>query len=264
MQSDKMKIVYIPVEDLLPDEDNPNVQKDAVFNALVENIQEIGMVEPIMVAPAYDENENRIEGKYRIVSGHHRYEACKLLDYTEVPCIIQEDFDKDMQKFQLVRMNMLRGKIDPVKFTKLFNEMAEKYGEELVKQAMALVDEQAFKKLYIDVKKELPKELQEKLEEAKDDIKTVDDLSRILNSLFTKYGDTLQYNFMVFTFGGKTHYWIIMDKEVKAQMDKLADMCKEKEVDINLAFKKMFVGTDMNDVVEEIVEEGFANTEIDF
>lgn len=236
-----IKIVDIPIEDLIPDEENPNVQKDAVFNNLVENIAEIGMVEPIMVAP-YFENGKRVEGKYRIISGHHRYEACKVLEYETIPCVVQEDFDEDMAKFQLVRMNMLRGELDPIKFTKLYNRMAEKYGEELLKQAMGLVDEKAFERLYLDVRKELPKEIAEKLDEAKDDIKTVDDLSRILNELFSKYGDTLDYDFMVFTFGNRTHYWIRMDSVLKEIMDKIAEFCVEREVNVNDVFRNALIG----------------------
>ena len=260
----KIAIEYINVDCLIPDEENPNVQKDAVFNSLVENIQEIGMVEPLMVAPAYDEEGARIAGKYRIVSGHHRYEACKLLDYVEVPCVVQEDFDEDMQKFQLVRMNMLRGKLDPVKFTQLYTRMADKYGEELVKHAMALVDEDAFNKLFIDVKKEMPKEIQDKLEDARDDIKTVDDLSRILNSLFSRYGDTLHQNFMVFSYGGKTHLWVTMSKELKDKLiDGVVEELKEGNYDINQYFDSL-ITTYSDEVIGTLESLPSANEDIEF
>lgn len=248
----RIETVYLKVEQLIPDEENPNKQKDAVFNALVENIQEIGMVEPIMVAPHYDEDGNVIEGEYKIVSGHHRYEACKLLDYEEIPCIVQEDFDEDMAKFQMVRMNMLSGELDPVKFTKLYNKMADKYGEELTKQAMALVDEKKFERLYLDVKKELPKELQDKLDDARDDIETVDDLSRILNTLFTKYGDTLDYHFMVFTYGGKTQLWVMMEKNVKKKViDELVPELSEYGIDINDYFNVLLDEYGLDDEILE-------------
>jgi len=241
----EMQIEYIPVELLHANEYNPNKQKDVTFNKLVENIEEIGFVEPIMVRPHTEK-----EGEYEIISGHHRVEAAKIVGYTEIPCIIQWDFDEDMAKFQLVRMNVLRGELDPMKFTKLFNELSDKYGEELTKDMMALVDQKAFEKLYIDVKKELPKDLQKKLEKTKKEIKDVDGLSRILNQMFANYGNTLDYNFMVFTYGNKEHYWIQMDKDMKKVMDKLAEVSAESKTDINAIFKEIFTSNIAKDVIE--------------
>ena len=226
--------VKIPMDKIVVNEWNPNVQKDAVFNALVENIREIGMVEPLMVMPA-DEN-----GNYKLISGEHRFEACKVLGFTEIDAYVMEDFDEDMAKFQLVRMNVLRGSLDPVKFTKLFDEMADKYGKDLTKQMMALVDEKAFDNLYVNVRKELPKELQKKMDTARSEIKNVDDLSRILNEMFSKYGDTLKNNYMIFQYGGKTHLWVLMDSKLKKKMiDEVVEEIKAGNYDINQYFSKL-------------------------
>lgn len=48
----------------------------------------------------------------------------------EIPAYVMDDFDEDAAKYQTVRMNLLKGKIDPVKFTKLFDQMADKYGKD--------------------------------------------------------------------------------------------------------------------------------------
>lgn len=239
---ERVEITYLSIDSLQLMGENPNEQSDAVFNNLVENIQEIGMVEPIMVAPVVDEDGSQVAGQYRIVSGEHRFEACRLLDYKEIPCIVQENFDDDMAKFQLVRMNMLKGKLNPVKFTQLYTEMADKYGDELVKVAMGLVDEDAFNKLFIDVQRELPQELQDKMNEAKEDIKNVDDLSRILNEMFSTYGDTLQNNFMIFQYGGKTHLWVMMDKDLKTKLvDETLGEIKAGGYDIAEYFKRLII-----------------------
>ena len=221
----------VPIEKIYPNPWNPNVQQDETFNKLVENIEEIGMVEPLLlgVRPKEDDPEK----EYVIISGEHRYEACKVLGYEKIPAFIREDFDEDMQKFQTVRMNVIKGELDPVKFTDLFNQLEEKYNEEIVKDMMGFVDEQAFDNVYLDVKENLPKEMQEELEDSKEEIQDVDDLSRILNQMFKKHGDTLQQNFMVFTYGSKTHYWIKLTDEGKKNMDSLAEYCAEEGVDIN-------------------------------
>lgn len=261
----RIEITYIGVDDLVPMEENPNFQSDAVFNNLVENIRKIGMVEPIMVAPLRDESGEVIEGKFKIVSGEHRYFACKMLDYVEVPCVVQWDFDDDAARFQLVRMNLLKGKIDPVKFTKLYDQMADKYGEDLTKELMGLVEEAAFKNLYLNVKKELPPELAEKLEEAKGDIKNVDDLSRVLNEMFSKYGDTLHQHFMVFQYGGKTHLWVQMSKDLKKRMiDQYVEKLKAGNYDVNQFFDRLLTqyGDAVIDTLEPIeVEENLFSEE---
>ena len=233
-ENDKnVEVVNLPISRVKPNTFNPNTQSEEVFNALVENIQEIGMVEPILVVP-----DPQSGGDYVVISGEHRLEACRVLGYETVPAIIRQEFDEDMQKFQTVRMNVLKGKLDPVKFTKLFDDMAQKYGEQMTKQMMMFVDDKAFKDVYMSVKKELPKDLQEKLEKTKDEIKTVDDLSRVLNELFSKYGDTLDQNFMVFTYQGKTQLWVRMDKDLYELMIKdVAERLKKDGGDINEWFK---------------------------
>ena len=147
---EKSDLVFkVPLDVIEPNEWNPNRQDDAVFNATVENIQETGMLQPILIVTIGD-------GRYRIIDGDHRYEACQLLGYETIDAIIQ-DFDEDVQKFQTMRFNLLKGKIDPVKFTKLFKELAGKYGEDMTKQMMMFVDEKAFEQAYLDIKKGLPK-----------------------------------------------------------------------------------------------------------
>jgi len=241
MEEMRREIVYLDINSVKPNEWNPNTQSESVFNALTENIREIGMTEPIMVKPEDD-------GTYLIVSGHHRWEACKVLGMAEVPAYVMDEFDMDAAKFQTVRMNMLKGKLDPVKFTKLFDQMADKYGKELTKEMMALVDAKAFDQLYVNVKKELPKELQDKLGKAKKEMKTVDDLSRILNEMFSTYGDTLKQNFMVFQYGGKTHLWIMMDEKLKKKMiDGVVEELKSGNYDMTQFFSKLI--TEYGDTV---------------
>lgn len=211
MEERRRSVEYIDIGLLDPSNWNPNMQTESVFNALTENIREIGMTEPLMVSP-------RGDGRYLIVSGQHRWEACKVLGYEQIPVYVMDEFDDDKAKFQTVRMNVLKGKLDPVKFTKLYEEMALKYGGDITKQMMGMLDEKEFQKLYVNVKKELPKELQKKLQDAKGEIKNVDDLSRILNEMFSKYGDTLKNNYMVFQYGGKTHVWVMMSNKLKVTL----------------------------------------------
>lgn len=255
----KMQIDYLPMDVLHGNDWNPNTQKDETFNKLVENIEEIGFVEPVMVRPLDD-------GQFEIVSGHHRVEAAKIVGMEEVPCIIQEDFDEDMTKFQLVRMNVLRGELDPEKFTNLFNDLAEKYGSEMTRDMMAMVDQKAFDKLYIDVRSELPKDLQKKLDKTKKEIKDVDGLSRILNNIFANYGDTLDFNFLVFSYGNKDHYWVQMSKAVRDTVERMHTVSVGTQTDINELFNQIFRLPQVNELIsglEELIPEGVDEYEDD-
>ena len=60
---------------------NPNQMDDKQFDRLVREIDESGMIDPIQVVPTDD-------GRYRIIGGHHRTNACKLLGYETIPCIV--------------------------------------------------------------------------------------------------------------------------------------------------------------------------------
>jgi hypothetical protein len=83
------------------------------------------------------------------------------------------------------------------------------------------------------IKSGMSKEVADKFDEAAKEAKSVEDLSLILNHLFSTYGDTLKYNFMVFTYGNKDHVYVAMDKATKASVDKVLKYCKEREVDLN-------------------------------
>ena len=131
---------------------------------------------------------------FRIVGGHHRYDAAAYIGFDEVPVtvIMDPEFDDEQERFQLVRMNAIRGKLDPQAFFALYSKLSDKYSDAIMQDAFGFAEEAEFKRLIAQTAKMLPdKELQEKFKEAAQEIKTVDGLSKLLNEMFTKYGDTL-------------------------------------------------------------------------
>lgn len=226
------------------DEYNPNVQDDATFNALVEQIEETGgLTENIVVVDHSDDPEWTFDHPYEVVSGNHRGKAAQVIGLESVPCRVYSfrEWDGDFAKFQNVRHNVLKGKLDPEKFTKLYDQLATKYGKELTKDMMMFVDQKAFEKVYADTVKDLPESIRKKVDAAKDDIKTVDDLSNILNRLFSEYGDTLNYDFMVFDYGKRSHYWIRMDKDLKKKMEEVAAYVVVERISMNDFFKQLII-----------------------
>jgi hypothetical protein len=92
----------------------------------------------------------------------------------------------------------------------------------------------------------LPKKLVKEFDDASKEIRSVEDLSTILNHLMTKHGDTVQQSYMVFTYGGKDHTYIALDTESQKALNKVIKHCASSEVDINsviLAAFRSVVGT---------------------
>lgn len=203
--------VMIPARKIRPNEWNPNVMAADLFNELVANIEgEMGFVQPVLVAPIPDdEQEDGYE--FKIIDGEHRFDGLKLLDVEEIPCIVKFMSEDDM-KFQTVRMNRLRGKFDHKKFNNLIKDLLERHSFEEVAARMSFTDPTELESMIDNVRETLPDdEMKKEFDKSKGEIKTVDDLAAVLNRLFTEFGDTMPYNFMVLDFGGKNHIWVRMN-----------------------------------------------------
>lgn len=227
---------------------NPNDQEAEIFNALVESIEDIGMVENVAlvkVGALSDHDRERLpEGtEYIAVSGNHRVRAAFMLDPDgEIPAVVlSDDIDIGKLKAITVRMNVIRGKLDPVKFTQLFNEVADDYGREIAKSMMGFANEKAFERLYQEAKHALPPQVQTELEKSKDELKTVDDLATVLNTLFTRYGDTLDHSYMVFVWGGQPHLMIRTESQLRGTLKVLQDECASKDIDMNDVLRDVII-----------------------
>jgi len=232
--------IYVPqVESVSVDEIhlnawNPNEQAEVEFDLLVENIKNVGFVQPVQVVPMNS-------GGYRMIGGSHRLQAAKVLGMTHVPCVVLSDArweDEDLQKFATVRLNQLHGRPNTDKMLALYREMASKYGEKSLQRMFAYTEEDAWKKLVRQVKKSikasgLPEEAKKKFSNQSKDAKTVDDLSQVLNTIFNEHGDTLKHSFMVFSFGGKEHVYLAMTAKTKKALDQVLTHCKEWDKDVN-------------------------------
>lgn len=226
----------LSVDLLEPNPENPNEMGDAEFNLLYDNIARMGVTDPILVRPHPDK-----PGKYRVVGGHHRLEVAKLHDIKEVPCTIitDQEFDDEQERFQLVRMNMIRGKMAPEKFMKLYEQAAKKYGDDILREAFGFADEEAFNKLIGQTAKSLPKEMQQTFKDAAKELKTIDELAALLNKMFSTHGDTLPYGYMVVEFGGQDSIWLRLSKKSHKDFMTLALECKKAGVGMDALVEKL-------------------------
>lgn len=85
-----MEIVNKKVDDLVPYENNPRFNDDAV-EFVANSIKEFGFKVPIVI------DKNNV-----IVAGHTRYKASMELGLEEVPCIVADDLtDEQVKAFRL-------------------------------------------------------------------------------------------------------------------------------------------------------------------
>ena len=238
---------HVAIEEIRPNAWNPQEMDDKEFNALAESMAE-GMIDPIQIVPLAEGDPKG--AKYVILGGEHRWEVAKTLGWENIPCIVLTDerfADEDLQKFITLRMNVIRGKINPEKFRDMYEEMVERYDHEALQQLMGFADSDQFDKLVGGVKDALkatglPPEALQEFAEVVEEMKTVDDLSNILNRLFTKYGDTLKNHFMVFAFGGKEHLFIKCDKALWKKVKDLSAQTLEERISITSVLNDMFDG----------------------
>lgn len=250
----KHDLKYLPVDDLVPNAWNPQSQNEAVFSRLVDEITDVGFIDPCEVVSMED-------GTYRIIGGEHRWQAAKKVGLEEIPCVILQGKkwkDEDLQKFVTIRLNTIRGKVDPDKFMKLYEEMAAKYGQEPLQQLMGYADSKAFEKMVSGVrkglKKSMPPEMMAEFDKAAKDAKTGEDLEKIVQMLFAKYGDTVELSFMIFTYGKQEHFYVQMDSKMRKAINKVADFCKMTSTDIN-----KFMGP----IIQECMKKALQDLEVE-
>ena len=218
----ELKRVMLPVEQLEISKLNPNEMSDAEFNLLYDNIRRTGMTDPILV-------RKMSATSYRIIGGAHRFKVAQLMEFKEVPCTVVDakDFTEDEEKYQMVRHNVIHGKLSPQKFLQLYESLSKKYSEEVAAESFGFVSVEEFKRLIKSTADSLPPEMQEQFKEAAKELKTIDDLAKLLNHLFSTYGDTLPFGYMIFDFGGKESVWLRLETKARVNFDKIAANCKK-------------------------------------
>lgn len=239
---------------------NPNVMKDKEFDRLVREIEESGMIDPIQVVPH--------EGEYRIIGGHHRHSACKLLGYEAVPAIVLVDEkwqDEGLQKLETVRLNIIKGSLNPDKFMALYQEVAEQHGDDAVADLMGFTDEAVFAKMVKQTKQSLKdaglppgalSDLDDELEDIADELRTVDNLSEILHKIFRKYGSTVDQHFMYFDWGGNKHLYVEVTARGFKAVENMMDKVKLTGVDACSFFEK--VAAMAPDIISEMASDDSA------
>lgn len=107
MKNRRNQPVNIPVSKLRPFEGHPfKVQDDGEMNTLIESIQTVGILSPLIVRPIENTDE------YEVISGHRRLHAAVKAGISEVPALIYA-LDRDAAAIAVVDSNLHREHILP-------------------------------------------------------------------------------------------------------------------------------------------------------
>lgn len=127
-----LKIDYVKVEDIYPNDYNPNMHSAKSFDLLVKSLLYFGFTQPIVV------NKPTMQ----IVDGENRYRAACVIGYKAVPvCFV--DFDDQKLKYATIMHNAARGKNNEEMMERLRKYLDEKYE---VKSEHVLLEDRGKKK----------------------------------------------------------------------------------------------------------------------
>lgn len=225
----KVATVLIAVSDLYEFPNNPNEEDALVFNNLIMEIQEDGFDQPLVVV---DRMKIEAAPGWTVVSGNHRFRALKLSGYTHVDCVIKQDWDAEKAKVKVIRRNLITGKINDERFTKIVDDLRQPYTPDQLADVLGFHNIEDFSKHY--------KKQHEQEERAREDTsfgdptKLVEGMTVILNKLFSEYGDTVPNSFMYFLAGGKIHLALQAHPQLRRAISKVAKKCVQEHKDINL------------------------------
>ena len=242
--------ILVPIHLIQPNEWNPFEEPDETFNMLVEEIEKEGFDEPIAVVPIVDESVAGEESKivrdsdtgwlvetgnrrYKIVNGEHRWKAGKVLDMDLIPCVIKANWDERDQKIQTVRRNMLRGEVNPRRFTDLLEDISGRLGigAEAAAKKMGVFDQKEFGKWYIAKKRERRKGSEKKRTQKKATA-AVENVTAHLHEIFANHGDTVQQGYVAFAYKGEIHLTVNMDVKLKRVVEALDEFIRISKGDI--------------------------------
>ena len=112
-----MKTELINVNEIVENEYNPNEMDDNSFQKLVLNIKRKGFRKPLEV--------RKVNDKYVIIDGAHRFKACKQLGFKEVECIVD---NVDVTEAMVDTLNAnIHGTHNPYKEALMFKEINQRY-----------------------------------------------------------------------------------------------------------------------------------------
>lgn len=97
---DRLQVIYVAMDEVYPNEYNPNRQSAHDFALLCSSMKEDGFTTPIVVNKSGE-----------IVDGEHRWRAARELGFDDIP-VVYVDMSKEQMRISTIRHNRARGSHD--------------------------------------------------------------------------------------------------------------------------------------------------------
>ena len=157
------QIELVEIDQLKPNEYNPNEMTNEQMQVLIDDIKENGFVGPIVV-----------NGKNEIINGYHRWEAAKFLGYSRVPIIRFNPIDEDHQKMLTIGWNTKHGDMNPTKLAQLVLDLSQRHSLDEMASRLGYSEEQIKDKLSMSqVTPEFMEQIKKQAEERQKEIPVV-------------------------------------------------------------------------------------------
>jgi len=123
----------IPVEQIHPNPDQPRRSfDDAALSELAASIREKGIIQPLIVRPAPDQ-----EGHYQIVAGERRWRASQIAQLHEVPAIVRDYDDTEVLEVAIIE-NIQRSDLNAIDEATGYRQLMDRFGHTQDQMANAL------------------------------------------------------------------------------------------------------------------------------
>ncbi len=110
----------IPVDEIVPNPKQPRqVFDEDDLQELVESIQEVGLLQPVVV--------RRVEAGYELVMGERRLRATKLAGLATIPAIVRDTAEHDLLRDALLE-NLHRVQLNPLEEAAAYQQMLDDFG----------------------------------------------------------------------------------------------------------------------------------------
>lgn len=139
---ESLDIQYINVNEIHPNEWNPNRQSEHDFELLLKSMREDGFTQPVVAIKTDD-------GLIKIVDGEHRWRAAHTLGFDEIPVVITP-MTEEQAKIATLRHNRARGSEDVDLTAELLRDL-EKLGALDWAQDSLMMDDTEIQKMLEDI-----------------------------------------------------------------------------------------------------------------
>lgn len=120
-QTPRAKLRMVPLDEIQPNPEQPRVEFDAEqIEALADSIRAHGVLAPLVV--------RRSDGQYVLIAGERRLRASGLAGLTEVPVILRDVEEPQVQLELALVENLQRVDLDPIEGARGFQRLIEQFG----------------------------------------------------------------------------------------------------------------------------------------